>query len=393
MSDSRLAWNAASSARALARCAGKSFIWPRQKSACVRTFDLSNPSFALARRLRSSLSPSSPPAICAAFATVRSAIEDGPRQRHLVDGRLHPRGFRAAVLGDAATRDLLAGAQQRLHLALRLLLDHIRQVESQPVVPGATCSARRSVFCDSGSPAVPSLVRVARLVQHHRGVQVVEELRLRLRVVPRGGVPVPLGVLDVSLVDPDVGELARAVLGGAVGVGVALARRRRRAQPLSHHLERLLGLLDLALLGEQDAQPVGGEQVGLALLQRLGVHRRGVLQVFLHRLGGLLVRRGAVAVARALRPHRLVVRRVGHRDHRVLVRGVRRRLGVLARRRRELRRLRAQRPPVRRAQQLELRLRVRPPALLHQQVPEERHRVGVRRRPPPAPRAPAPSPR
>ena len=72
MSDSRLAWNAASSARALARCAGKSFIWPRQKSACVRTFDLSNPSFALARRLRSSLSPSSPPAICAAFATVRS---------------------------------------------------------------------------------------------------------------------------------------------------------------------------------------------------------------------------------------------------------------------------------------------------------------------------------
>ena len=154
--------------------------------------------------------------------------------------------------------------------------------------------------------------------------------------------------------------------------------RRRRAQPLSHHLERLLGLLDLALLGEQDAQPVGGEQVGLALLQRLGVHRRGVLQVFLHRLGGLLVRRGAVAVARALRPHRLVVRRVGHRDHRVLVRGVRRRLGVLARRRRELRRLRAQRL-VRRAQQLELRLRVRPPALLHQQVPEERHRVGVRR--------------
>ena len=197
---------------------------------------------------------------------------------------------------------------------------------------------------------VARLVEVPRLEEHHAVVHVVVKLRLRLLVVPGGGDKVPLGHLNVPLVDGDVRR-------GGETISVATGRLRRRGDSLRDELERRLGLVNLALIGEEDAEAVGSKEIRPALLQRLGVHRLRVFQVFLLHLPRRLV--SALELARVLRLDRAVVRRVGQRHHGVLVVLMRHRVGVLPRRRGERRSLRAELFG-RLSQRLELRLRFRP---------------------------------
>ena len=197
-------------------------------------------------------------------------LEELQRELEVLDGVEH---LRQPAFALALLLPLLGSLEGAVEGPVRVLLVHVREVEAKPVVPGR--DVKRPLERNFGFLHVVGLVVVPRLVERHTGVHAKEEPLLCLFVVSRGGNVVPLGHLDVSLVDPDVGGCEHVLVGvgvrvfRAVVLGVVSAAEAHQA--LRDHLERSLGLVNLALLSEQDAQTVRRVQVAAALLQGLGV--------------------------------------------------------------------------------------------------------------------------
>mmetsp|Transcript_6999 Transcript_6999/g.25752 ORF Transcript_6999/g.25752 Transcript_6999/m.25752 type:complete len:373 (+) Transcript_6999:924-2042(+) len=297
-------------------------------------------------------------------------LEETQRELELLDrveDLLQTTGAFGAFAAAGSSLALLRALQRPVQRAVRVLLEDIREVKTQAVIP------RRDVKRASQERLAllqrRGFVRVPSLVQRYSVVEVVEELRLRLLVVLRRGDVVPFRHLHVPLVDPDVRGRHQARVRGALR---ALPGRRR--DPLGDHLERRLRFVDAPFLREEDAQPVRGVHVAAVFLQRFRVQRRRVVQVRLLRLADFRV--PALVVHAALKLHGLVIRRVREREHRVLVVLVRRRVRVFTRGRGQ-RRLRRRELLREVPERLKLRLRLGPSALFHEHVTDGRHRVRV----------------